>query len=67
MDVKTLHNKSVKELHQLLAEKRAEVQSSTFKVGSGQLKQVHQIAVAKKDIAQILTVMNAVRRTGAKS
>lgn len=67
MDVKTLHNKSVKELHQLLAEKRAEVQSSTFKVGSGQLKQVHQIALLKKDIAQILTVMNAVRRTGAKS
>lgn len=67
MDIKSLHNKSVKELHQILAEKRAEVQSSTFKVGSGQLKQVHQIAVLKKDIAQILTVMNAVRRTGAKS
>lgn len=67
MDVKALYNKSIKELHRLLAEKRAEVQVSTFKVASGQLKQVHQVAVLKKDIAHILTVLNTMRRGGAKS
>lgn len=63
MDMKMLNTKSVKELHQLLAEKRSELHAYRGKVSEGQLKQVHQVAIARKDIAQIMTAMNAKRHS----
>lgn len=59
MEYKDLKNKSIKELQELLAEKRGELRELTFKVGENQLKGVRKIRIIKKDIAQILTAINA--------
>ena len=61
MDYKELKNKGLREMHELLAEKRNELRELEFKVSENQLKNVRSIRVAKKDIAQILTAINAKR------
>lgn len=61
MDYQELHNKSIKELHELLAEKRDELREGVFKIGENQLKKVRTIRALKKDIARILTAINARR------
>ncbi|MFA6427582.1 MAG: 50S ribosomal protein L29 [Candidatus Magasanikbacteria bacterium] len=58
MDYSELKNKTVKELHELLQEKRNELCALTFKVGEQQLKNVRQIRLAKKDIARISTELH---------
>ena len=67
MDLKMLNNKNVKELHQLLAEKRSELHAYRNKVSEGQLKQVHHVAVARKDVARILTALNTKRKNVVKA
>ncbi|PLX28714.1 50S ribosomal protein L29 [Candidatus Parcubacteria bacterium] len=61
MDYKELKNKGLRELHELLAEKRNELRELEFKASENQLKDVRSIRVAKKDIARILTAINAKR------
>ena len=57
MDFTDLKNKSVKELEELLAEKRHELRELKFKVGEKQLKNVHSIHLAKLTVARILTLL----------
>ena len=58
MEYKDLKNKTLKELKELLAEKRNELRELNFKVSENQLKNVRSIRKAKKEVAQILTVIN---------
>ena len=57
MDIQDLKNKSTKELHELLAEKRNELRELRFKVSEKQLKNVSEIKKVRKTIAQILTII----------
>jgi len=59
MDIQDLKNKSIKELHELLAEKRNELRELRFKVSEKQLKNVSEIKKVRKTIAQILTIIKA--------
>ena len=61
MDYKELKNKGLKEMHELLAEKRNELREFEFKARENQLKNVRSIRLAKKEVAQILTAINAKR------
>ena len=59
MEIKELKNKNINELQKLLAEQREHLRQSRFKDAAKQLKNVREIRVIKKDIAQILTLINA--------
>lgn len=58
MEFKEIKNKSVKELHKLLAESRDKLRELKFKDANKQLKDVRSIRKLKAEIAQILTVIN---------
>jgi ribosomal protein L29 len=58
MDINEIKNKSIKELHDLLGEKRGKLRELSFQVSEAQLKNVREIRKAKKEIAQILTLIN---------
>lgn len=58
MQIKELRNKSIAELQNLLTEKREALRAMRFKVSQRQLKKVHEIKLAKKEIARILTLIN---------
>lgn len=59
MDYKELKNKGLKQLHEMLAEKRDELRELKFKTSENQLKNVRAIRDVKHTIAQILTAINA--------
>ena len=61
MDIKDVRKKDQKELMQLLFEKRTALQELQFKLALDEEKRVRNARVLKKDIAQILTVMNEKR------
>jgi len=52
-----LQSKSETELQKLLAEKRKELVDLRFRAGTGVLKQVHQIRVARRLVARIVTLL----------
>lgn len=58
MDIKDLQNKNEGELHKLLAEERTKLRDLRFQVSSEQHKQVHDIRVVRKSIAQIMTLLH---------
>lgn len=58
MDLKELKNKSEKELHRILAEKRDKLRDLRFKNTGYQLKKVRDIREVRKIIARILTLLN---------
>lgn len=58
MTAKELKDKSVEELKVLLKEWREDVRRMRFEAASGSLKLVHQIDIAKKNIARALTILN---------
>ncbi len=60
MDFTEIKNKSEKELHDLLNEKRSELRELEFKVSERQLKNVRSIRDTKKVIARILTAIKAI-------
>jgi len=62
MDFKDLQNNNEKELKELLAEKRGQLKELRFSAHSAQLKQVHKIDLAKKEIAQILTALRQIKK-----
>ncbi len=66
MDYKDLKNLGLKQLHEMLAEKRDELRELRFKDSEKQLKDVRAIREAKKAIAQILTAINAHDNTQTK-
>ena len=62
MEYRDIKNKSEKELHDLLQEKRNELRELRFKTSEKQLKNVKAIRVARKTIAQILTLLNSTKK-----
>ncbi|ENY68844.1 50S ribosomal protein L29 [Metamycoplasma auris 15026] len=66
MSYSELKKKSVEELNQLLGDLRAELFSLRFKNATSQLDQTHKIELVKKDIARILTALNAKKEEGIK-
>lgn len=61
MDAKELKNKNAADLQKLLSERRESVRDGRFNASAGQLKNVRAIRSVKKDIARILTALNALR------
>jgi len=59
MEIKELKNKSLAELQKLLAQTRDQLREARFKDAAKQLKNVRAVRVIKKDIAQILTLINS--------
>lgn len=58
MDLKELKTKSISELHSILADLRDKLRELRFKDSSKQLKDVRSIRSIKKEIAQVLTLIN---------
>jgi ribosomal protein L29 len=58
MTFKELKTKSIKELHELLAESREKLRINRFKDANKQLKNVREIRKTKNLIARVLTLLN---------
>ena len=58
MEFADLKNKTTKEIHDILNEKREELRELRFKANENQLKNVRAIRQARKLIAQVLTLLN---------
>lgn len=54
-----LKNKTVEELNKLLSEKRTLLRDFRFGVSGSKTKNIKEGSVLKKDIARIMTVLNA--------
>ena len=67
MTIKELQSKSVQELEQLLADKREALRAMRFKVAQRQLKKVHEIKLARRAIAQILTLIRQKEASSAST
>jgi len=57
-----LQDKSVSELEKLLKEKKLEVFTLKAKLKTMQLTNTSELKMAKKDVARIMTALNAVRK-----
>jgi len=62
MNTVDLKKKSFMELRRELAEKRDEARELRFKLAQGEMKNVRALRKVKKDIAQILTVINGSKK-----
>ena len=60
-----LQNRSVTELEKLAAAAREEVRELNFKAQQNQLKTVRVLREKKREIARILTIITAKKRTAA--
>ena len=58
MNIKELREKSEMELQKLLGERRAELLSTRFKVAGRQETNVRLLRKLKKEITNILTILN---------
>jgi len=58
MTIKEPKNQSTDELKKLLAEKRDHLRVMRFKVAQRQLKKIHEIKSAKKEIARFNTALH---------
>jgi ribosomal protein L29 len=63
MDLKELKTKKISELHDILSDLRDKLRDYRFKDSSKQLKDVREIRVIKKTIAQVLTLINKDKET----
>lgn len=59
INYKEIKDISLKELKEMLIAKRSELHGFRFKAGENQLKTVREIRRARKEIALILTAINA--------
>ena len=59
MELKELKQKSISELQKLLRDKREKLRELNFKDAAKQLKNVRELRIVKKTIAQILTLLNS--------
>ncbi|OGZ33825.1 MAG: 50S ribosomal protein L29 [Candidatus Portnoybacteria bacterium RIFCSPLOWO2_12_FULL_39_9] len=66
MKIKELHQKSEKELKDLLAEKQERLGRIKFDLVSKKLKNIREIREVKKDIARILTLFSEQRTANSK-
>ena len=55
MNVKEIKEKTDKDLHSILSERREELRTLRFDLASGKVKNVRNVRVIKKDIARLLT------------
>ena len=62
MEIKELKIKKEKELQSLLAEKREKLRLFKFDLASGKVKNVREIRSTRKDIAQVITILNENRK-----
>jgi len=62
MDFSEIKNKNLKDLQELLAEKRDLWRELKFKVSEKQLKDVRALREVKKEIAQIKTYLNELKK-----
>ncbi|MDD3711281.1 MAG: 50S ribosomal protein L29 [Patescibacteria group bacterium] len=58
MELKELKTKKISELHNILADLRDKLRGFRFKDSNKQLKNVRGIRSVKREIAQILTLIN---------
>ncbi|PIT93731.1 50S ribosomal protein L29 [Candidatus Falkowbacteria bacterium CG10_big_fil_rev_8_21_14_0_10_43_11] len=58
MEIKELKNKNISELQAILRIKRDKLRELRFKDAAKQLKNIRELRMIKKDIAQILTLIN---------
>lgn len=56
-DIQELHNKSKKELEELMKKVQTELVRLRTDFGAGKLKNVNQIKLKRRDLARIKTVM----------
>ncbi len=61
MEFKELKAKTEKELQQVLSESRDKLRDLRFKDANKQLKNVREIRVIKKVIANVMTLINVVK------
>lgn len=61
MKIKEIKNKNTDDLKKLLNEKRDELREFTFGVSGSKAKNVKTVKMIKKDIARVLTTLNALR------
>jgi len=59
MKIKELEDKSQEVLEKLLEEKNGNLRQLRFEASQNKLKKVSEIKIIKKDIARILTIINA--------
>ncbi len=59
MKAKELNKKTKAELQKVLQQNRARLRTLRFDLASGKVKNVREIRQLKKDIARILTIINA--------
>ena len=59
MKIKEIREKNSEELKKLLAEKREDVRNLRFDIAAKQAKNNRKLRNDKKDIAKVLTVLNA--------
>jgi len=62
LKAKELRDKSLTELHQLLAERRNTLRELKFRHSYEQIENPIQIRILRRDIARILTVINEKQR-----
>lgn len=63
MKFKELKKQSVTQLEKLLSQHKDELRDLRFKIANKQLKDVMQIRKTKRQIAQILTLLNQKKNT----
>jgi len=59
---KELRQKTENELKMMLKESREKIRALRFDLASKKLKNVHESGLAKKQIAQILTILNSQKK-----
>ena len=57
MKIQDIRKKTEEDLLKFLVERKEEVRSLRFKVGSSEIKNFNLLSSAKRDIAKILTIM----------
>jgi len=62
MEFKELKKKTGKELNQILSESREKLRDLRFKDANKQLKNIREIRLIRKTIAQVLTLMNLTKK-----
>ena len=63
MDLKELRLKTKEQLMELLVNHREKLRMMRFKVAQRQLKKVHGVKQAKREIGRILTVMREIEES----
>ncbi len=58
MEFEDIKNKSAEEFRSLLNQKKEELRVLRFKVSEQQLKQLHTLKNLRREIAQILSILN---------